>query len=129
MAISGATLTKVNTALATLAAKVQTKQTAFLASKGRYWQGILTPATIPVDGKDTAPDLKLRPTDQQEDWTTLGLPATIPVSIEVHTHNGPQGHGYTICVHATASGKRYVRAHGVGAHSYTLGWAEVVEAK
>ena len=129
MAISGATLTKVNTALANLAAKVQAKQDAYFLAHGRYWQGILTPAVIPVDGTDTKPNLKLKPTDQVEDWTTLGLPATIPVSVEVHTHNGPQGHGYTAYVHAVVSGVHYVRAQGVGAHSTTFGWTDVTVEK
>ncbi len=92
---------------------------------GRYWQGLATPATPPKDGNKTAPDKTRKPTDQLEDWSAITLPATTPISVEVHVHDGPQGQGYTVFGLIDLAGRMWRRAVGVGAHSVVYDWIDV----
>lgn len=127
MAITGQLLNKVNASLTDMASRLQTSQNSYFAAHGRYWQGVITPAAIPVDGTETAPVLNRKPTDQAEDWTAVSMPVTIPMAIEVHTHNGPLGHGYTITCWVNRTGDGiYKRMRGVGQYSLTTdSWTKV----
>jgi len=127
MAISGALLTKVNNALADIAARIEAREAIYFANNGKYWQGIRTPSIIPIDGADTVPNLTLHPTDQVEDWNGVTLPANIPLAIAVVVHHGPLGWGYTEMALARVSADGlYIRSRGIGAYGVTtVGWDKV----
>jgi hypothetical protein len=117
----------VDVKLSELIPAIQNYQTNYLTANNRYWQGILTPQTLPQDGGEIAPNLALKPTDQTEDWAAadLGLPATLPMSIEIHTHNGPLGKGYSVIVNVFVLGNRFQSAQGFGFHSFTVPWVQL----
>lgn len=111
---------KADQMLADLQAALAGVQTSYLASKGRYWQGLSTPATVPADGTELAPDLTRRPTDQTETWTGAGvaLPATVPVAVRVDVYDGPAGWGYVVAGLLTIGSRQYERRINVGPESY-----------
>ena len=121
-------LPKINAALADVASRIEAREATYFTNHGRYWQGIMTPATVPLDGADTAPDLTLRPTDQLEDWTNFNLPATIPFAIGVMVHQGPLGWAFTEFAIARTSAEGYwIRTKNVGPYGRTTaGWDRLV---
>lgn len=92
---------------------------------GRFWQGIRTHPVLPVDGNETAPDKTRKPTDQAEDWSGITLSANMLIAVEVHTHRGPAGDGYTVFGWIKIGERTWQRAVGVGAHATTSDWADV----
>ena len=124
MPLPGSLKAQVNTAINSVQTRLATLQGTYQAGNGRYWQGILTPTSIPADGNLVAPDLSQKPTDQVEDWTVTPILAseTWPLSVECHVHAGPLGQGYTVYGHVIASTQHWVKAVGVGAHSHTFDW-------
>ncbi len=129
MPISGALLTKVNAALADLATRIEAREAIFFGNNGRYWQGVLTPPIIPVDGADTPPDLVVKATNEIFTWTQANLPATIPVGIEIITHDGPLGQGFTERAWCKlGNGETWYRSKGIGAYGVTTaGWDQVID--
>lgn len=109
--------------------QIQPKQDAYLLANGRYWQGIVTTDRLlvpnnPNDATDVVlevlPDIDRKPTDQAESWRTSGinLGTTLPMAIEVHVYNGPQGHGYVGIVYARWDDTIYTRKHNSGPETW-----------
>ena len=105
---------------ATLGPIIQSRQDAFFAARGRYWQGIRTHAALPVDGVDAAPDPDAHPTDQPETWADVGitLPAACAFSLEIHAYDGPGGHGYVVIATFRYGGNTWSRTWNVGPEPY-----------
>jgi len=114
--------------LGNITATLDLKQANYFATHGRYWQGLRTPAEIPVDGATLPIDLDRKPTDQAESWRDMNfaLPPNQEMSIEVHTHNGPLGHGYTLIVTVMLGPDRWIRPRGFGPHGVTRDWLGAV---
>ena len=91
---------------------------------GRYWQGIVTPATPPDDGALVNPDLARKPTDQPERWIDVftggrALPNTNwPASIHVDVYDGPDGKGWSVTVTYTKGGETWSRTFHVGPETW-----------
>src|SRR5262245_399543 len=104
-------------------------QADFKTTHSKYFQGILTPPTLPVDGADVDPIYTLHPSDQAQDWGVfLGTTAfgKMPSSIEIFYHKGPNGEGFTIIVkYQNAQGEIWQRKFGTGAYGETIPWAIV----
>jgi hypothetical protein len=119
----------IDSRLAALWAHIVSRQNAYYATHGRYFQGVLTPNT-PADGQEIAPVLTRKPHDQAETWSAAGynLGATIPMSIALDTYETASGHGWVGRVRVTVNGRTWARARGAGpdAAHYTHGWREVV---
>lgn len=115
-------------ALTTLQTAVDAYQPSYYAAHGRYWQGLMTPATVPADGALVAPDLTLKPEGQAEDWSGVSIAATLPFSVQVDRYDGPRGTGYQILVRVLDSGQLAVRSIGIGPESAwrTHDWQGVV---
>lgn len=112
--------------LAGFLAELQTKQAAFLARRGRYWQGLSTHLAEPVQGVSLPPDATRRPTDQSEGWSDEGytLPALMPFAVSVNTYNGPLGQGYEVALTFRYDGLRWRRTENVGPEAHRVaGWA------
>ncbi|MDA2916756.1 hypothetical protein MYX64_07970 [Nitrospinae bacterium AH_259_B05_G02_I21] len=114
---------------ANLASHVADRQAAYLATNGRYFQGIRTHSPTPADGAVGAPDPSRKPTDQVEDWTGAGftLPASMPAALAVHVYDGPAGKGYTAIFEVVVAGKRWRRAESFGPEAAwrTHAWVEI----
>lgn len=118
---SGQLATRLQTFAQSILNDFTTRQEAYRASRGRYWQGIKTPALTPLAGAPVAPDLTLRPTDQAESWAAAGvpLPAQVEASIRVDVYQGPGGWGYVICLTIrTAVAETWHRCFNVGPETW-----------
>jgi hypothetical protein len=114
--------------LAVLWGHVQTREAAFLSGRGRYFQGLRTPVLTPVDGGERVPDSTRKPTDQAQSWADAGfsLPATMPMSLEIHTYDGPGGKGYVAVVEVEFNGRIWRRAQQHGAETWrSHGWRQL----
>lgn len=119
----------VDVRLASFIASIDSHQVAYLVANGKYWQGILTPPVVPRDGGELTTDLSVHPTDQLDDWTAadLSIPANLPMSVEVFTHDGPLGKGYTTILTVTVMGNSWKRAVGFGPESFTFDWTQATK--
>lgn len=117
--------------------QIQPKQAAFLAARGKYWQGIRTtvltalPNNLTADGTtaEVVPDTSVHPTDQAETWAdaNISLGATIPMALEIHTYDGLGGMGYVGIVYVKVNGTTYVRAQNNGPQTWrTFAWRSEV---
>lgn len=111
-----------NNALDNLVALMDTHQDDYLNTNGRYYQGVTTPTVVPNGGATAPPDLNLRPTDQDEDWSVVLDLTPAPISRQVDIHHGPDGWGYTCRAYVGAGLDTYVKAIGIGAHSVSHDW-------
>lgn len=89
---------------------------------GKFWQGLITHATIPshvpaTAGDVTADRLTFTPTDQAESWLDIlpeWEPEAFAAAARVDTYNGPSGRGWILTVWVRFNGVTYVRAKGFG---------------
>jgi hypothetical protein len=100
-------------------------QSAYAASHGgKFWQGILTPATPPDETtKQRPPDLSKHPTDQSEAWEDVFkgadiLPANWPAQLQIDVYDGSLGTGYTITLQASEGGKLQARTWNFGPETH-----------
>lgn len=113
-----------------LISDLQTFQDNWVKTHKGYWQGIKTPTTIPQDGTDTVPDLNVKPVqdDEATAWKDIGvtIPSTLPCSIEVHTHDGPLGKGWSAIIRIMFEAQTFLKVQGFGKESLaTTPWVEV----
>lgn len=122
-------LAEINSRLATLAGQIATRQAAYFAAHGRYWQGLCTHATAPGDGTEAAADREgTRPTDEAESWTDAGLTPDRLFALQCDTYEGPTGPGYVLTVTVTWSGRTWQRAQGYGPETHrTFAWRQLPE--
>jgi hypothetical protein len=108
--------------LSTLAAR----QNAYLASHGRYWQGLLTHAAAPAHAANrddsAAPDrMASRPHYQTEDWLAV-LPEwaglLLPAAVRVDQYVSPVGPGWVLTLELVHGRDRYARSVNVGPEAY-----------
>lgn len=115
-----------------LAAELAPRQHAAQRARGRYWQGLQTPAAVPEEGERLPPDLTRKPTDQPDDWAAAGppLPPDLPLAVAVHTYDGPQGQGYVLLAWAKRGGRVWVAARAVGPEEARAhGWRPLEEER
>lgn len=98
---------------------------------GRYWQGLITHTTIPVDAIDALADqLNNHPTDQNVSWNQAipGLPVNWPIAIVMDVYDGPDGTGFcgTVYVYITQLSRLFSRSQNVGSETWrTRPWHEI----
>ncbi len=111
--------TQIDTAITTWLPIVSTKQAAYFARTGRYWQGLESHLVTPTGGTPTAPTLTRHPTDQVESWADEGyaIPAQ-SFSITVNVYNGPGGWGYELVFRFRDAGGVWSRVVNVGPETY-----------
>ena len=120
---------KADAIVAPLVDSISAFQDGWIKSKKGYWQGILTPQSRPKDGADTVPDKDLKPLNDDEAaaWkdVMIDLPATLPCSIEVFTHDGPKGKAYTVLAHIIFDIQMFSKSFGFGSESIpSSSWKE-----
>jgi hypothetical protein len=115
----------IDTRLAALWSQIQTRQAAYFAARGRYFQGLRTHATVPADGTPEVPDrFGDRPTDQAESWNDVALtPGPAPFALELHAYRGPEGPGFLAIVAVRILGTLFRRRKDSGAQPWRdTGW-------
>jgi len=86
--------------------------------RGRFWQGIETPAA-PDDGAKKAADKTKKPTDQAEAWADVfkdhkTLPDNWPCALRVDVYDGPRGVGWVLTAAYTKGVNRWSRSLHTG---------------
>lgn len=126
-----ATITQIQNAVDSWVSSNQAKlvavQDAYYASKGRYFQGITTPAALPDDGATVVADYTKKPTDQLEKWSDVFtggnlLPGSIPAQITIDVYDGPLGKGWAATLRFTKSLQTYRKTWGFGPEPRDTGW-------
>ncbi len=117
-----------------LIVSIQAVQDVWITTHKGYWQGILTPTAIPVDGVDTVPDNTVKPVNDSEAtaWKDLGItvPVTLPCSLAVDTHDGPSGKGYSIRSYVIFGTETFVKVTPFGKEApVASGWAPLGGAR
>lgn len=135
------TRAQVDTRLATLWTKLQTRQEAFFASHGRYWQGRFISGSAGLndapedcfDGVRSEPDQdgKLTLIKTPHTWTYLGfdaldIPADLQFELAVSPYESPTGHGYEATVRVFDGTNWWTRSKGAGPEAVerTKAWAK-----
>jgi hypothetical protein len=108
-----------------LGPKIRTRQEAYRARTGRYWQGLVTHSVIPADGIAAPADrLAEKPADVAESWadghdpgSSPGevLAATEPMALRIDVYDGPAGHGYVVTALVRHGAEVWGRSWNVGA--------------
>lgn len=107
--------TQADTALATFLPILATKQAAYFARVGRYWQGLETHVTTPTGGTASVPTLTRRPTDQAESWADQGY--AVPsrsFSFTVNVYDTGKAHGHELVTRFKDAGGMWQRVVNVG---------------
>lgn len=109
---------------------IQTRQEAYYAVNGRYWQGLRTHAAVPIDGAEATPDIGTRtPRDQGSPWPLAIRTASLPMALQVHCYDGPAGQGYQAIVTVQIAGRTWMRSAQVGPETWRQhGWVDATEA-
>lgn len=124
--------TLVETFYASRAVGLAADQEVYRATYGTYWQGIVTPGTVPDNGATVAGDYTRKPTDHAERWSDFftgghALPPNIPAQIQIDVYGGPLGQGWTITVRGTKGGVLLQRSWAVGPETWReKDWQECV---
>ena len=87
-------------------------QESFFYVYGRYWQGRMTHADIPADGKATPiTDLDSKPSSEPFGWRQFAayLPADMKAALLVENYDGPSGKGFTVAILAVENGDTLCR--------------------
>src|SRR5262245_45821150 len=105
----------------------QNKQASWMASKGEYFQGLLSHKNRIVGDATAAPDnLDSKPTDRTADWNAfpaqvppINLPASMPAALVMNVYKAAtaSGWGYALVAtfdYGTAPVKRYTKAWRFG---------------
>jgi hypothetical protein len=114
--------------------QIQERQEDYLRRRGRYFQGIIAPSNMPVEGVPTKPTSQERarkPHYQAEDWSEMGVDALtfLPCQIEIHpyeTHGGEFGYVVFLRVFDAVKGNGIERAVNVGTEEWCgFEWREI----
>ena len=99
-------------------------QSTYKTANNKYWQGIDCVPILPADGTSQSADLTVKPTDQVESWNDelITLTATLPVRLQVHTYNGPLGHGYDVVGTVKSENEIWSRCVSVGLETRSYDW-------
>lgn len=119
--------------LAVLWNKIVSKQTAYHASHGVYWQGLRLFTVTPADGTEETPtSADNTPSDVTTTWIQflgVDLPGTLEFNLEIHSTgvdpgDGTVENGFLAMVWVEIAGNIYQRQQGYGeASGRSRGWA------
>lgn len=124
----------IDSAVATLLAAIDTAQTTYYGTYGKYWQGLISHVTIPADGSNVAADnLSATPTDQVTTWDDfmgVNKPGTIPAAVRVDVYKKPDGSwGYKKKVLFIYAGSAYSTVSDPINSSNNVAWGATADAE
>lgn len=91
-------------------ALMNSRQAAFFAGYGRYFQGLPLTSGVPADGERLPIDQGgAMPTDQPVPWPVEELPPTLPAQIAINVYESSAGHGYTVLMRHMWAGTTWRR--------------------
>jgi hypothetical protein len=98
---------------------VVSRQNAYFAAHGRYWQGLRTHGIPPQDPDEAAPDVgAAKPSDIAEGWPAEVLGQNFPMAIQIDAYQSPDGPGYVGTVWARWQGQVWRRSLVFGPADY-----------
>ena len=118
----------VDARLASLWGAIQNREDTFLASNGRYFQGLRTHTVVPSEGNTALPNIgTTTPTDQTgQPWPVAIRNTAMEMAIQIDVYDGPQGRGYQATAYVSVLGHLYARTQQVGPETYrNRGWQEL----
>ena len=122
---------KADAAVQPLVASIVAFQETWVLTHKGYWQGLRTPTATPKNGADTPPEKNVKPVADAEAkaWAEVAvtMPITLPCSVEVFTHDGPVGKGFSVIAHVEVGAQKFRKAVGFGRHAEDSEWVEVIE--
>lgn len=125
MAFSDDVHSLVDSWLDTVRPALRDRQSAYIASRGGYFQGLWTHTDLhePKDGLSVAADnLLSRPTDQRATWSDFLPAALLPLvascRLRFDIYSGPSGYGYTLTAQVMIGMEQHQRVIHVGLESY-----------
>jgi hypothetical protein len=113
---------------------ITSRQTTYLGTNGRYWQGLATHAAVPAhrlnaEGDAVSDRYTSKPTDQAETWQAVfpeWAAERFAASLTSDVYDGPQGKGYTLTASVRHEGVTYRRAWNTGPEAWRAhGWQAV----
>lgn len=112
------------------------RQNAYFAANGKYWQGLITHSSFPTHttsttGDTTADKLTFHPTDQQSSWSTF-LPEwtgeNFAAAAKIDVYDGPSGKGWIVHVFVKFNGVVYERRKTFGpSTAWDFAWRILVD--
>lgn len=122
MALPTSTLNQaqIDSVFSSVLASATEKQAGFFTGKGRYFQGLKTPAVTPADMLALPTDSILKPAGQPESWANAGiaLPVLSEISFRIDVYDGPKGRGYVLHGEIQLAGKLYRKSACFGPESW-----------
>lgn len=88
---------------------LQTAQTTYHASNGKYFQLLLSPNSVVADGA-TENFVVTLPSDDPGHAISITIPTPIPFGMEFHEWKGPQGDGYRLIARVILDGVEHIRS-------------------
>lgn len=93
-------------------------QDKYKQENGRYWQGLFTHSSAPVDENSESPDnLGTSPTDQESSWNDIAgavIPDEMLSRIRIDSYNSSNGHGFVVVVEKIINSETYTKRYNVG---------------
>ena len=88
----------VDARLLTLWGSIQTLEDNFFQASGRYKQFFRTHTITPKDGEENKPSVGTnRPDNESSGWPGSTRKTAIPMAIDIHTYQSPEGHAF-VCI-------------------------------
>ena len=119
-----------------LSVHLESYQADYLASHGRYWQGISLLPDVPQHSTTYVPNVSRKPIlrlgrGQREDWSSLGFdfPARISGALQVDVYQTPSSEWGYVVTASIADGRTVWQksvATGPEANSYPTDWVSEV---
>lgn len=106
------------------------RQNTYFTNHNRYWQGLITHASIPAHvtataGDATADKLTFTPTDQAESWLDIlpeWQPEVFAAAAVISVYSGPGGKGWNLTVWVRFNGTIYQRQKWWGPENQDYDW-------
>lgn len=114
---------RLNNAINTFIAQLQTKQDAYYATHNRYWQGVVNPVDAPSEEVLSTPDQNRKASDV-ESWDGFGIQLPqLPFSVSVDVYQNLRGWGY-FCTFTTKQGEEiYKKTRNFGNEDREVDWS------
>lgn len=114
---------KADTVLAQFWTALRTRQNAYYAKHGKYFQLLISPTDMVVGGVDTDYAVRHPSSERYIDDVSFAFTSKVPFQIRIDEWVGPQGNGYSATVWVQLpNGNMYTRTRDNSNHD--SGWSK-----